>query len=311
MPPSSATALLPGLTKVSPSVYLCEPPQTAARPPLSPLNEEVCLAHARWAISGGAGIPLSPCPPPKLIILVTWMSARLPHIFKYVFGYRARYPTSRILVIRSSPSDLFYRRTNTQRCRVAPAISAVLSSCSFNSANPEIILHIFSNGGCHQSRNLFLAYSQTTSCPFPPHVTILDSCPGRASFKQSALALSSALPSFLPTRSFLLLLIYVIVGVYWVSFIPLGIPDPIERLRQFLNSRTELRGEIKRCYIYGDTDPMVGWGDVEDHARDAAGRGFKVQREEFQGTGHCAHIRLGGGKRYWAIVESLWRETQG
>lgn len=317
-PPSSSSAMtsLTALTQLSPSVHLFEPPpqgaHAAAAAPHAILNEEeegASIAGAEQVASAGVtDIPSSPSSsPPKLIILVTWMSAQPSHISKYILGYRTCYPSSRILVIQSSPFDLFYRRTSMQRRRVAPAISVVLSSYSATRHDPEIILHVFSNGGSHQTLNLLRAYSETSSCPFPPHITIFDSCPGRATFTRSVLALSSALPSFLPARLLLLLLIYLVVSVYWVVFVPSGIPDPIERVRRALSSRTVMPEETKRCYIYSEADPMVGWHDVEAHARDAAEEGFVVQREKFEGSGHCAHIRVGGGMKYWAIVNTLWQ----
>ncbi len=308
MPPSSAAASLSGMTQLSPSVYLLEPTQDAAAPRAILMDEDASLATSEQAKYGLAGtIPSPQSSPPKLIILVTWMSAHPLHISKYIVGYRIHYPASRIVVIRSSPQDLFYRPTSTQRRRVAPAVSAVLSSCSATGHDPEIILHVFSNGGSHQTRNLLLAYSETTSRPFPPHITIFDSCPGRATFRRSVLALSSALPSFLPARLLLLLLIYTAVSAYWVIFIPFGIPDPIDRVRTALSNRKMMQRETKRCYIYSETDPMVGWRDVEAHARDAAKAGFLVHCEKFEKSGHCAHVRVGGGTRYWAIVNTLWQ----
>ncbi len=307
MPPSSAAASLSALTQLSPSVYLSEPPHDAAAPRAISSDEDASLARSEQGKYGRAHTLSPQLSSPKLIILVTWMSAHPLHISKYIHGYRTHYPASRILVIRSSPADLFYRRTSTQRRRVAPAVSAVLSSYSATCQDPAIILHVFSNGGSHQTRNLLLAYSETTSCPFPPHVTIFDSCPGRATFKRSVLALSSALPSFPPARLILLLLIYAVVSAYWVICIPFGIPDPIHRLRRALSSRKIMQRETKRCYIYSETDPMVGWRDVEAHARDAAEEGFVVRCEKFEKSEHCAHIRVGGGTRYWAIVNTLWQ----
>ncbi|MCJ1465557.1 hypothetical protein MMC07_004175 [Pseudocyphellaria aurata] len=311
MPPfsSATTSSLSALTQLSPSVYLSKPLSQPAHPARSEEEQEVNLAAAEHVASvdttsiSSRRLSL----PPKLIILVTWMSAHPSHISKYVLGYRTHYPASRILVVRSSPPDLLYRRTKAQRRRVAPAISVVLSSCSAICNDPEIILHVFSNGGSHQTLNLLRAYSETTLRSFPPHVTIFDSCPGRATFKRSVLALSSALPSFPPARLFFLLLIYLVVSVYWVVFIPFGIPDPVERIRRALSSRVVMPEETKRSYIYSETDPMVGWHDVEDHARDATGEGFVVQREKFDGSGHCAHIKVGGGTRYWMIVDALWQ----
>lgn len=320
MPSSFSSSTAPSLsafTQLSSSVYLYEPFDNATASNSISGTHEAILGTASTATSDSqtyVRANVSSPSSPKLIILVTWMSAHPLHISKYILGYRTHHPTSRILLVRSSPPDLFYRRTRTQRSRVAPAVSTILSSCTAATANPAILLHLFSNGGSHQTRNLLLAYSETTSCPFPPHVTIFDSCPGRASFKRSVLALSSALPSSPPLRLLLSLLIYAVVTVYWVIFIPLGIPDPIERIRQALNDAAMMQGETSRCYIYSKADTMVDWNDVEGHACDAASRGFVVHSERFEQSGHCAHIRVEGGTRYWAIVNDMWqvgRQEQG
>lgn len=291
---ASAAHFLSGFKQLSASVYLYEPPDDAT------------ASYNEAAAAKATGKPFSR-PDPKLIILLTWMSARPLHISKYISGYRAQCPNSRILLIRSEPADFFYRSTRTQRRQIAPAISVIIASCVDTDTNfPSAILHIFSNGGSHQTRNLLLAYGESTPLPFPQHVTILDSCPGRGTFKRSVRALSSALPSFPPFRLVLFLLIYAAVSVYWVYHIPFGIPDPIERIRQFLNSPVAMHTETNRCYIYSEADSMVGWDDVDAHVADAARRGFMVRTEKFEGSEHCAHVRVGGGERYWKVVEDVW-----
>nr|ANM86494.1 hypothetical protein [Cladonia uncialis subsp. uncialis]AUW31395.1 hypothetical protein [Cladonia uncialis subsp. uncialis] len=313
----SATSSLPDWIQLSPSVFLfkSDSQPTAAAPSSS------TIAHANDATelstSSAASIP----PPlelssPKLVVLMTWMSAQPSHINKYILGYHSLYPTTRILIVRSSPPDIFHRSRNAQRRRVAPAVSTIVASFPHTlpatvQENPEFILHIFSNGGSHQVRNLRLAYRETTSAPFPPHVTIFDSCPGRATFKRSVLALSSALPSSPSLRFPLLGLIYTIVSIYWLIFIPFHIPDPIERVRQALNDPELMEGEKRRCYMYSKVDPMVGWSDVEDHARMAAEEcGFEVRKEQFVGSGHCAHVR-GAERRYWEVVAGLYKDNRG
>ncbi|KAL8685405.1 MAG: hypothetical protein Q9224_005831, partial [Gallowayella concinna] len=290
---------------LSPSVYLSEPAQK-----VDALDETRTSGATRFVIPDQTTSKTSPKPTslgPKLIILCSWMSARPNHILKYVQSYRHRYPASRIIIVRSTPADLIYRRASTQQQRLAPAISAVLSSCTDNFHKPQILLHIFSNGGSQQARNLFFAHRAVTTSPFPPHVTIFDSCPGRATFKRTVLALSSALPLFPPARLLFLILIYLVVSVYWIIFVPLRLPDPIKRLRQTLNSRTIMQAEMRRCYIYSKADSMVGWRDVEDHAHAAIDHGFVVQCEKYEASEHCAHVRADGGTRYWTIVHALWQ----
>ena len=306
---------LSALTQFSPSVYFYQYSPTASFP-LDPAcgNQDAEGPEAGTAVGPHTQpIPLgsiSPSGLPQLIILVTWMSAQPSHISKYIQGYQILYPASSILLIRSSPADLLYRRTRTQRHRVTPAISHIFSACKTTNRDQAVILHVFSNGGSHQTLNLLRAYSEIASSPFPSHVTILDSCPGRGTFPSSVLALSSALPKSPFPRLLLLLLVYLAVGIYWLAFVPFGIPDPIERIRQALNDRNLWNSESRRCYIYSESDSMVGWRDIEDHAADAADKGFTVQREKFDGSGHCAHARVGGGTRYWAIVDGLWKARQ-
>ncbi|KAL8721431.1 MAG: hypothetical protein Q9225_001906 [Loekoesia sp. 1 TL-2023] len=309
-PSSAAAAASPPLIQLSPSVFVSEPSGSDAAPYTTSHEKDASLARTEKPTPRGPSTQSPILTPRKLIILFTWMSAHPLHISKYVVGYRTRYPDSRILVIRSSPLDVFYTSTSTQRRHLAPALSAALSFRSATSSDTNVSLHIFSNGGSYQARNFLLAYSATTSKPFPLHVTIFDSCPGRATFKRTVLALSSSLPHFWPARLLLLLWIYVLISVYWVVFIPFSIPDPIERVRQALNDPKIMQGETKRCYIYSETDPMVGWDDVEAHSQDASKKGFMVQHEKFEGSGHCAHVRIDGGIRYWAIVGALWN-TQG
>ncbi|KAL8756891.1 MAG: hypothetical protein Q9199_002618 [Rusavskia elegans] len=294
MPRPNAETSLSDLEQLSPSVYLSQPTKHADSLGVAPAVGAVHFERLKQAISDNASVPEPPSQAPKIIVLCSWMSAHPTHVLKYVQGYRSRYPASRILVIQSTPPDLFYRRASTQQHHLAPAMSAILSSCSINSDAPEIILHVFSNGGSHQARNLLLAYRRVTSAPFPPHVTIFDSCPGRATFRRSVLALSSALPPSWFARLILLGLIYAVVSVYWIIFVPLSLTDPIERVRQTLNSRTIMGRETRRCYIYSEADSMVGWRDVEAHARSAVENGFVVQREKYGASEHCSHAIKGG-----------------
>ncbi|KAL8677348.1 MAG: hypothetical protein Q9186_006218 [Xanthomendoza sp. 1 TL-2023] len=278
----TATTPLGDLEQLSPSVYLSEPAQK-----VDALDETCTSGATRFAIPDQTTSKTSPKPTslgPKLIILCSWMAARPNHILKYVQSYRHRYPASRIIIVRSTPADLIYRRASTQQQRLAPAISAVLSSCTDNSHKPQILLHIFSNGGSQQAHNLFFVHRAVTTSPFPPHVTIFDSCPGRATFKRTVLALSSALPLFPPARLLSLILIYLV------------------RLRQTLNSRTIMQAEMKRCYIYSKADSMVGWRDVEDHAHAAIDHGFVVQCEKYEASEHCAHQDINMGNKMTKAV---------
>ncbi|KAL8840401.1 MAG: hypothetical protein Q9176_003899 [Flavoplaca citrina] len=243
------------------------------------------------------------------------MSAQPIHISKYISGYQTQYPTTPILTIRSSPLDFLYHSLSTQRQRLTPAISYLLATLQPTTApsnttnDPKVLVQILSNGGSHQFCTFVSIYQSTTITAFPTHIKILDSCPGRATFRQSFLAFSSPLSS-LPfyIRFPTLVLIYLLLGVYFMAIRLRLLHDPILRIRMALNSRSV--AERRRYYIYSKADPMVGWRDVEVHAVEATEKGCMVRRERFERTGHCAHVREGGGERYWGIVKRLW-EDQG
>ena len=114
-------------------------------------------------------------------------------------------------------------------------------------------------------------------------VTIFDSYPGRGIFSRARLALSSSLPASPLLEVTLVGLIYLVLALYWLAYVPIGC------VRRALNDPTQMR-DARRCYVYSEEDPMVGWHDVEDHANEAERRGFVVQTEKFSGSGHCAHV---------------------
>ena len=96
--------------------------------------------------------------------------------------------------------------------------------------------------------------------------------------------------------------------LFWILVFLFRIENPIETIRRGLNNRKIIR-ETNRVYIYSDGDPMVHWQEVEDHADDARMKGYAVQMERFEGSGHAAHVRVGGGQRYWRIVKNLWAQS--
>lgn len=289
-PKVSASDALTSLTKVSPSVYLYDP------------EENGRVRENNVASSSTA---------PTVIVLFTWMSAHPVHITKYLTAYQTHYPTSRILIVRSEPADIIWRSNGTQRRRIDPAVSAILSHCtSDRDSKPEILLHLFSNGGSSQSLALMDAYRSQGLNAFPAHVKILDSCPGRGTFKESMTAMSISLPKSQPLRIVSLGLLYLLMCTYFAVCFIFGITDPIERIRQDLNDRNSWTNERRRCYIYGEADKMVRWRDVEAHAEEAQSLGLAVGTEKFENSRHCAHVRVGGGKRYWEIVDQVWQAGQ-
>ena len=248
---------------------------------------------------------------PRLIVLCTWMSASPTHITKYIKGYQALYPRASILMIRSGSLDFVYRGRKAVERRLKSALAVVRStySPSTQGSTPQVLLHAFSNGGSLQAVTLIRSYHEATGHAFPLHSTVLDSCPGRATFHVAfrvvALPLGSQ-PHYI--RLPVVVLLYLAFGLVWLLKFGLRMENPFETLWQGLNNTAQVK-EIKRVYIYSDIDDMVPWKDTEDHAAEAREKGFKIELEKFVGSGHVAHAKGGNGERYWRIVDDLWNES--
>ncbi|KAI9740514.1 MAG: hypothetical protein M1834_005094 [Cirrosporium novae-zelandiae] len=289
----SPSAPLSAFTQLSPVVYLYSPPESTTT---------------------------STAVAPKLIILATWLGAYPSHIRKYVTGYQTLYPTTRILLIRSGPANWIYRSTSALRKQAKPAISTILSALDDPNSpqnqqqqqQPQILLHVFSNGGSFETCNLLHTYKEATGKPLTSYVTIFDSCPGRGTMQQGYNAFAAALPPAFYIRIPSIILTCFFLFAVWVTVNVLGVAkNPVDVIREDLNDPELVVKEAKRVYIYSEADQLVGWNDVEGHAREAEDKGFVVEREKFAGSQHVSHVRVEGGVRYWGIVKRLWEETGG
>ena len=164
----------------------------------------------------------------------------------------------------------------------------------------KILLHSFSNGGMKTNISL-----RTLLPELPPHVAILDSCPGYYSYKSTHKAMLASSPPNLRAIGWplvhLIIIFATIVGK--ISRIP---PWPTENARLMnLTDAGQTQIERRRMYFYGTADDMVSWKDVERHANEAKRNGFDVRLEKFEGAKHVACTRV-DGVRYWKAVEEFW-----
>src|SRR4051812_28040225 len=120
---------LSSLTKLSPCAYIYQPSTTTTTTTTPPSSD------------------------PKLIILSTWMSAAPPHIAKYLIPYQDLYPSSPILLLRSSARHFLlpYLAAHELKPAVTYFRSVFPSPTSNNNNNnnnnnkPELLIHTFSN----------------------------------------------------------------------------------------------------------------------------------------------------------------------
>ncbi|KAK3492225.1 uncharacterized protein B0T23DRAFT_420078 [Neurospora hispaniola] len=273
---------------------------------------------------------------PQLIVLCTWLGGATPRrIAKYTSGYRRLFPASPILVIQTVIADFTVRSEQAIRRNLAPARDVIrhvlLTHDRSNSqlhagatySAPEnkshgtgtgILLHIFSNGGCHLSLQLAHTYlSSFGDNSLPVTLQILDSCPGTFSIAQTYGAAVHSVPSHHPwvlqsmERWGLWSAVVLIAGIQ--HGLPRAIGENVLRQKLLGGVGVDfegMRGGVLddglfggqgnggkeeggggtgtgRLYLYSKADEVVGWRDVERHVRQA--RKLVVKKKSKKGGG--------------------------
>ncbi|KAK0641736.1 hypothetical protein B0T16DRAFT_334240 [Cercophora newfieldiana] len=234
---------------------------------------------------------------PKLILLASWTAAQDPHIAKYITKYQSLYPSSQILLIKSPYAQIF--SPTTIPAAVAPAVP-VLKALNLSSETPELLIHLFSNGGSSSISGLYEAYAPEI---VPAHVTILDSAPSETNISGSVAFFSVGWSAV--QRVLLLPVIYLVATTASVAIAVGARTDWMKAWGDSHNDRGKNR-EVRRVYMYSEGDELVSFRFVEAHAKHAEEKGFAVRLERFEGTPHVAHARGASEERYWGLVRAAW-----
>jgi hypothetical protein len=311
------------MTKLSPFVHVYEPPALPSPPP-SPLPP----AHKRNSTTD-----------PKLVAIGSWMDARDLHIAKYINRYRTLYPKAKILLVRyvfrhvvvrpesvaaMQPAILWLQSQvghylsdekdedddgeESNKPAASEAKESALASASLaRSRPPEILLHVFSNGGVASTKALLEGYRARTGRAFPRHAAVYDSCPGLYAYWRLYRAAIAGVRGGLARRLVASPLIHLLNLCLYVVAVLLRRPYDIQVNADYHNDPARAR-QAARAYVYGRADDMIDWRHVEQHARIAKGRGYAVRCEMFEGSSHVAHVRA-DEERYWRIVVETWQQA--
>jgi hypothetical protein len=306
------------MTKASPFVYFYEPPCSKIENG-STTAATISTTSTADAITAGSNTTAAP----KLILVASWMDARDLHIAKYITRYQTLYPASRILLVKFVFRHIVWRSECIAAVR--PAVSYIRSlqssgylseesenddtSLETSSSSPEILLHVFSNGGVASSKELFEAYeAESRGRPFPVHAAVYDSCPGLYSYRSAYNASIAGFPKGSLLRWLAAPLIHLLDMYLWVVAVLLRRPYNLVINADRHNDPRHTRQRC-RAYVYGRGDDMVDWRHVEAHARRAEERGYDVRAEVFEEGTHVAHVRVDEA-RYWRIVAETWEKSQ-
>ncbi|VUC34355.1 unnamed protein product [Clonostachys rosea] len=232
-------------------------------------------------------------PSPGLIVILPWMYASPMSIAKYIRGYQALYPAAQILLVRSTAKHILWR-PQTASADFNSAVSVIRSAVDSRKPGPQILLHIFSIGGSAALGHIRNAFGNN----LPPHVSVFDSGPGLSGQSRSVAAITAEMRGAVyvllyPVAHFFTFLYYVL---YWRR------RDAFEH---FYLSHNSSHNELRRVYIYSESDQLMGFADVEKHAAMAKDKGYSVRMEKFHGTQHVSHVRA-NEDRYWAAIRETW-----
>lgn len=236
---------------------------------------------------------------PEMIILCTWFRALPKHIAKYIDAHQKRYPQAQVLVLESTVGDMMYTPYNTQRERLSSVVDIIKGIAT---ANQEILLHIFSNGGSNTAVQLAEAWHSSQSSPFPAMSMVLDSCPGSPSLKLAADAVVSSSPK--DSYWWVVIFAWTVVVPFVVFPTLLGEPNVVASLRERLNEARLFSTRTRRVYICSSTDLMVPQEDVAKHYESARLAGYDAKFVEFDGSAHVSHV-MKDPSRYWGAIEDV------
>ena len=281
----------------------------------------------------------------ELVIICTWLGAARKHVAKYTSLYQRVAPGARILLVESDVPILvssYARQRDHIQCTASIVLDALAECGHYNpvlpasNSNitarspidskdatttrlPKVLLHVFSNGGANTATQLLIVLRSHLRAPIPLAGLVFDSCPAKGTYWKSYNAMVLSLPKDAPTRllgalavHFLLVLLYA-----WIAS---GNENPAALMRRTMLDESMVSGAEaghanggnktldvarKGCYLYSDTDAMVEWSDISDHAEDARRMGWKVDEVRFSGSGHCQHLFM-YEDRYVKAVEEIW-----
>lgn len=261
---------------------------------------------------------------PSLIILCTWLGgATNKRIERYTQRYHNMWPTSNILLIRTSLADFLTRSEKSLHRRLRPAhreIRRIAIDPCWDPTRPKpttfdvgILLHVFSQGGTNIATHLVTSLNSILrvlghDIPLPLRQIVLDSCPGDPDISSTYTAGAHSLPKTHPLRPLGCAVLYVLAAGI-AALEATGFRKPLAKtMRAQLNDTDIFSPSAARLYLTSRADEIVDTRHVEAHLQEAAAKGLNTEVLIFEGAGHCS-LMLEDESAYWNAIELCWQRT--
>ncbi|KAH8590611.1 hypothetical protein B0O99DRAFT_598866 [Bisporella sp. PMI_857] len=249
---------------------------------------------------------------PTIIILAQWMGAspRSKLLLSIYVTYAKLYPAANIITIASRPEFFFTTPTYVRQGLFEPVVDFLRGSGERNGIGEGdresgVLVHTFSNGGALSVVDVCSVFKEKTGRKLGIKGLVLDSAPGDPSIQETWAALSMSLPKSIlwyPSAA-------VLCGVLFTMYLAKSLFSPetlVLQTRRLLNDPSLVDPGAKRMYVYSNTDALVGWRDVERHAKEASEKGVYVELVKMEDSKHVQHV-LKHWDVYWTNLESFWK----
>jgi hypothetical protein len=99
---------------------------------------------------------------PRLIVVGGWMDANEAHLAKYICKYHELFPTSSILLLRTTLAGVNVQSLGRRHATAAvePIRKILMSSASHDEQHPRLLVHMFSGGGTCSLHHLYDLYPE-------------------------------------------------------------------------------------------------------------------------------------------------------
>ncbi|KAJ9136835.1 hypothetical protein NKR23_g9504 [Pleurostoma richardsiae] len=282
-------------------------------PGFKPLSKEVFLFDP--ASGKGKAISSHSHPDPSAILLFGWGDAHPKHLVKFTDGYRKLFPSSRVVLVRSSMIEVIFQNVHQRSRAMPPVIDAALGAegAVNDGSKGGILIHIMSNTGYFSFISMLARYRDRYKTTFPTALLVCDSTPGSCDFGSQAHRIGTALARItgtwlpLPFRvllAFWLSAVWVVEGIKRLTG---GGNDLMVMLQHFMDPNFATLA-APRLFLYSKGDDLVWWEDVEENIALARRKGYRCVAEVFEDTPHVGHMK-GYPERYWGAIERAWEGT--
>ncbi|KAM0704713.1 hypothetical protein Q7P35_007499 [Cladosporium inversicolor] len=232
--------------------------------------------------------------PPSYIVLCLWPHATESQISSYVEGYEDLYPTSRVLLLRSS-----WRSGSPDLDAITTTLTGSLEEknekpTSSSSSHP-VLLHLFGHTGALNACSLLRAFRARTTTVLDVRAIVSDTEPSVSFSDLYATLLGS--PSQFLFHLLALLLSFLAAAVSLFTY-----DDATHRIRADLTNPGILPASVRKCFVFPAQEMMFSWCDAPGKNGIAERREWSVKRTSVDARGRWS----GEKERYWLGVEGVW-----